>query len=244
MRAPVKPWQDMWWSGAAQNGWGLSVVQHGDVLFCVLYAYDATGKPVWYVMPGGQWNAAKTVYSGPLYLPRGAPYTAYDRAKLAVGEPVGTASIAFGDPARVALDYTIEGVAGRKMIERQAFGPADTYPAPAVGDMWWGGAQQNGWGIAVLQQYRTLFSVWFTYDASGAPTWFVMPSGYWSDANTYEGRIFRTTGAPWVGRVYDRDALKYHDVGAYRMRFAGDNASFEYVIEGQAGAMPLTRQPF
>jgi hypothetical protein len=244
VRASAKPWQDMWWSGAAENGWGLSLVQHGDVLFSVLYAYDAAGKPIWYVMPGGHWNDGKTVYSGPLYLPRGSPYAAYDRSKLAVGEPVGTASLAFGDPARVALDYSIDGVAGRKMIERQAFGPADTYPTPALGDMWWGGPEQNGWGIAVLQQYRTLFSAWFTYDASGAPTWYVMPSGYWSDAGTYEGRIFRTTGSPWLGRVYDRAALKYHDVGAFRMRFAGDNASFEYVIEGQAGAMPLTRQPF
>jgi hypothetical protein len=110
--------------------------------------------------------------------------------------------------------------------------------------MWWGGLQQNGWGMAVLQQYRTLFSIWFTYDASGAPTWFVMPAGYWSDAQTYEGRIYRAAGASWLGRAYDPAVFRTTDVGTFRLRFAGDNATFDYMIEGKGGTLPLTRQPF
>jgi hypothetical protein len=247
-RFPVKlsaaPWQDMWWAGHEENGWGLSVVQHRDVLFSVIYAYDGAGKPVWYVMPGGKWNDAKTVFSGPLYVPHGSAYSAYDPSKFVVGEPVGSASLAFGDPDNVLLDYAIDGVAGRKVISRQPFGPSDVSGGLTVGDMWWGGPQQNGWGMAVLQQYRTLFSVWFTYDATGAPTWLVMPSGYWSDAGTYEGRVYRTAGSTWLGRAYDPAALRLADVGTFRMRFAGDNATFEYSIEGKSGAMSLTRQPF
>jgi hypothetical protein len=247
-RFPVKlsaaPWQDIWWAGHEENGWGLSVVQHRDVLFSVIYAYDAAGKPVWYVMPGGKWNDAKTVFSGPLYVPRGSSYTAYDASKFVVGEPVGSASLAFGDPNNVLLDYSIDGATGRKAISRQPFGPSDTAGGVTVGDMWWGGPQQNGWGIAVLQQYRTLFAVWFTYDASGAPTWLVMPSGFWSDAQTYEGRIYRATGTTWLGPAYDPAAFKTFDVGTFHMRFAGDNATFEYLVEGKSGTMPLTRQPF
>jgi hypothetical protein len=214
------------------------------MLFSVIYAYDAAGKPVWYVMPGGTWNAAKTVFSGALYKPRGTPYSAYDVSKFVVGEPIGTASLAFGDPNNVVLDYAIEGASGRKLISRQPFGPADAAGGVAVGDMWWGGLEQNGWGLAVLQQYRTLFSVWFTYDASGAPTWLVMPSGYWSGAGTYEGRIYRTAGSTWLGRAYDPAAFKLEDLGTFRMRFAGDNATFDYVIEGRSGTLPLARQPF
>jgi hypothetical protein len=60
MTAPANPLKDMWWSGSAENGWGMSIVQHDDVLFGVIYAYDAGGKPTWFVMPGGDWNAAKT----------------------------------------------------------------------------------------------------------------------------------------------------------------------------------------
>lgn len=247
-RYPVKlsatPWQDMWWAGQGESGWGMSVVQHRDVLFSVIYAYDAAGTPVWYVMPGGTWDAGRTRFSGALYKPRGTPYGAYDASKFVVGEPVGNASLDFTDAGNVVLDYSIEGASGRKAISRQPFGPADSPPAPAVGDMWWGGAQQNGWGMAVLQQYRTLFCVWFTYDATGTPTWLVMPAGYWSDASTYEGRVYRTVGSTWLGRAYDPASFRTIDVGAFRMRFAGDNATFDYLIEGKGGTMPLTRQPF
>lgn len=244
MKLSATPWQDLWWAGHGENGWGLSVVQHRDMLFSVIYAYDAAGRPVWYVMAGGTWNAAKTVFSGPLYKPRGSPYSAYDISKFVVGEPVGSASLAFGDPNNVLLDYSIEGVSGRKSISRQPFGPADTPGGLAVADMWWGGPQQNGWGMAVLQQYRTLFAVWFTYDAAGAPTWLVMPSGYWSDASTYEGRVYRTNGSTWLGRPYDPATFKLADIGTFRLRFAGDNATFDYLIEGKSASLPLSRQPF
>ena len=100
------------------------------------------------------------------------------------------------------------------------------------------------WGIAALQQYRTLFVVWFTYDEAGKPTWFVMPDGLWRDSATFEGRVYRASGAPWLGGPYDASAFKTVDVGLFRLRFTGDTASFEYTIEGRSGTMPLTRQPF
>ncbi len=247
-RFPVKlsaaPWQDLWWSGMAENGWGMSVVQHRDMLFSVIYAYDATGQPTWYVMSGGAWNAAHTVFSGALYRPHGAPYGAYDASAFAAGAPVGSASIDVTDTANVQLDYTIDGVSGHKAIARQAFGPATNAAVPDVGDMWWGGPSQNGWGIAVLQQYATLFCAWFTYDASGAPTWFVMPSGAWTDAQTWEGRIYRATGSRWLGALYDPNALRMTDVGSFRLRFAASGATFDYSIDGVAGTLPLVRQPF
>ena len=244
VQAPAAPWQDLWWGGASEDGWGLSVVQHGGALFSVVYAYDGEGKPTWYVMPGGTWNAAHTVYSGPLFLPHGTPYTSYDATLLVAGSAVGDASLDFTDPANVALSYTIDGVAGRKAISREPFGPVDASGGIAVGDMWWGGPEQNGWGVAVLQQYRTLFAVWFTYDSSGTPTWFVMPSGSWSDAQTWQGRIYRTTGSPWVGRPYDKSLFASTDVGSFRLRFSGDAATFDYVIDGHGGSIPLQRQPF
>ncbi|HXN16033.1 MAG TPA: hypothetical protein VN878_06630 [Usitatibacter sp.] len=244
MRSPPTPWQDLWWSGISENGWGMSVVQHRDMLFAVIYAYDAAGKPTWYVMPGGQWNEAHSAFSGVLYVPRGSPYYAYDAAHFVVPPPIGSATLTFSDLNNVVLDYAIGGVSGRKAITRQAFGPADVTQPPGIGDMWWGGSTQNGWGIAVLQQYRSLFSVWFTYDENGAPTWFAMPSGSWSDAKTWEGRLYRSTGSPWLGSSYDPAALRVFDVGRFRMRFDTDSATFDYVIEGRAGTIALTRQSF
>ncbi len=243
--APPSPMQDMWWAGAAENGWGMSVVQHGDTLFSVIYAYDAAGKPIWYVMPGGAWNEAKTAFIGALYVPTGTPYSAYDASKLVVNSSVGTATLTFTTASRGALDYTINGVSGRKTISRQLFGPVDEgAPLKGLGDMWWGGEQQNGWGIALLQQYKTLFGVWFTYDAAGAPTWFVMPSGRWATLDSYEGRIYRTTGSPWLGQAYDANLLKPVDVGSFRFKFTGDAAAFEYTIDARPGTIPLVRQEF
>jgi hypothetical protein len=236
--------QDMWWAGSAENGWGMSVVQHGDMIFAVIYAYDAEGKPTWYVMPGGAWNEAKTAFSGALYSPTGTPYSAYDASKLAVNAPVGQATLAFATAGSAALDYTINGVEGHKAITRQAFGPEATGGLAGLGDMWWGGAAQNGWGIAVLQQYRSLFAVWFTYGADGSPTWFVMPAGHWSSPSAFEGRLYRTTGSPWLGTAYDASRIAPIDVGTFKFTFAGDRATFDYVIDGTPGTMPLERQGF
>lgn len=241
---PANPLQDMWWAGREENGWGMSVVQHASTLFSVIYAYDAAGKPIWYVMPGGTWDSTRTSFSGPVYLPRGTPWSAYDASRFVPGAPVGHVTLAFFDANSAALDYTIDGVSGRRGIQRQVFAQDDPTASADVGDMWWGGFAQNGWGIAVIKQHRTLFSVWFTYDADGAPTWFVMPAGFWSDANTWEGHIYRTTGSPWVGRAYDVNALKVFDIGAFRYRFGIEGATFDYIIDGRSGTMALARQPF
>ena len=246
MRAPANPWTDMWWAGFAENGWGMSVVQHDGMLFNVIYAYDASGKPTWYVMPGGSWNEAKTAFHGALYRPHGTPFSSYDPARFVVGEAVGEATLTMVDGGTLTLDYSIGGASGRKTVTRQLFGPQDT-PALAGdhADMWWGGAKQNGWGIALLQQYRTLFGVWFTYDGDGAPTWFVLPSGFWSSPGTYEGRMFRTTGSPWPGARYDATAFRSTDVGPFKLRFAADgSATLDYAVDGRGGSLSLARQPF
>jgi hypothetical protein len=236
--------QDMWWGGGAETGWGMSIVQHNDVLFSVLFVYDAQGAPVWYVMPGGTWNEERTAYTGALYLPHSAPYFAYDVARFRVGSPVGQATITFADRQKAALDYTIDGITARKDITRMPFGPRDPTNFGSHGDMWWGGPSQDGWGIAILQQYATLFSVWFTYDEAGAPRWFPMPSGSWTDLTTYEGRLYRTRGDPWVGRAYDARVLETIDVGAFRLRFGDNAASFDYSVGGRTGTLPLVRLPY
>jgi hypothetical protein len=243
--APPSPLQDMWWAGAPENGWGMSVVQHRDLLFSVVYAYDDAGKPVWYVMPAGKWNEAKTAFTGALYLPTGTPYSAYDASKLVVNAPVGSATLTFNGASRAVFEYTIAGISGRKTLARQPFGPAESgAPLKGLGDMWWGGAQQNGWGIAVLQQYKSLFAVWFTYDAQGKPTWFVMPAGHWDTMDSYAGRLFRATGSAWLGVQYDPTKLEAIDVGSFRFRFSGDTATFDYTIDGAPGTLPLMRQGF
>ncbi len=236
--------QDLWWSGTAENGWGMSIIQHGDMLFANVYVYDSAGRPMWLVIPGGAWNAAHTAFTGALYIPHGSPFYAYDVSRFNIGTAVGTATFTFSGENNAVFDYTINGVAGRKNITRLAFGRPETLGASALGDLWWGGVAQNGWGITVLQQLRTLFSLWYTYDASGAPTWYVMPGGEWTSSETYEGRIYRAVGSAWVGATYDPGQHRTIDLGSYRLRFAGGSATLEYTIDGRSGSVPLTRLGF
>jgi hypothetical protein len=241
---PAPNWQDMWWVGDAENGWGVSIVQHRDLLFAVIYAYDDLGKPTWFVIPGGTWNAAKTEFSGAAFVPTGSPYYAYDREKFLVGPSVGNIRLTFSGTDNATLDYTLSGKSGRKNLERHRFSAPALAETQGVGDMWWGGPTQDGWGIAVLQQYGTLFTTWFTYDATGAPTWYVMPGGKWTDSQTYDGRVYRASSSPWLGAAYDASKFKTVDVGTYRLRVSGDTGTFDYTVEGRSGSIPLTRFPF
>jgi hypothetical protein len=234
--------QDMWWS-PYQNGWGMSLVTHSNSVFGTLYVYDASGNPAWYVMPSGAWDMTHSIYTGALYAPSGAPFFAYDASRLKVGSSVGSVTLTFQDYNHAVLDYVIGGMAGRKLVTREMFSDGVGMQQDRS-DLWWGGMAQNGWGITVRQQGSTLFSVWYTYDASGAPTWYVMPGGTWTVASTYEGHLYRTTGSPWVGHDYDSAKLQVIDAGTYRIRFTGDGASLDYTADGHSGSLPLTREPF
>jgi hypothetical protein len=221
----------------------MSLVQHNGTLFGAMYIYDANGKPTWLVMPSGTWDSTHTIYTGSLYTPMGSPFFGYDASHLVVGNAMGSVTITFQDANDAILDYTINGISGRKLITREIFANGSVV-APDRSDLWWGGLPQNGWGITILQQASTLFPVWFTYDANGAATWYVMPGGTWTSTDTYEGHIYRTTGAAWIGHDYDPTKLQVFDVGTYRIQFNGDAASFGYTVDGHTGAIPLVREPF
>lgn len=235
---------DLWWAGPQENGWGVSIVQHGETLFAVLYVYDDGRQPTWYVMSGGSWDASHTTYTGDVYAPHGASFFQYNAACFSVGASVGTVAFTFSGETAAILDYSIRGATGRKAISRQPFGPPAVAQTPGLADMWWGGPEQNGWGIAVLQQSDSLFAVWFTYDGAGMPRWFVMPEGAFTGPGTYEGTLYRTNGAAWLGVAYDASSLEVTGVGPYKLQLTGPSPRFEYTIDGVSGSMALARQPF
>ena len=238
-------YQDLWWGGVQENGWGMSITQHGSTIFAAMYIYDAQGQPLWVVLPGGVWNAGFTAYSGALYIPSGSWFGNYDVTRFVPGASVGTATIAFNGANAATLSYTINGVAGTKSVQRQLFGPQDSTPVATYGDLWWGGAAQNGWGVAINQQYRSLFTVWYTYDATGKTVWYVVPAGSWTAANVYSGTAYRTTGSAWLGAPYDAARLNARPVGNVTFTFTDLNNGFmSYNIDGVAGSKPITRQPF
>ncbi len=239
---------DMWWVGSSENGWGVSITQHGMTQFAVLYVYDNAGKPIWYSMPGGTWNAAGNAYTGMLYQPTSSPFSAYDASQFRPGgsgnAAVGTATITYTGASTATLTYTINGISGSKAIIRQAFATDDGQAKLQVNDMWWAGLPENGWGINIAQQGRVLFPVWYTYDSAGRDTWFAMPGGVWN-GSSYTGDLYTTISSGWLGTNYNPSQFVVTKVGTMTLDFSdSSNAVMTYTVNGLTQRKAITRQPF
>lgn len=240
-------YSDMWWAGDAEDGWGMSIQQHGNIQFVAIYVYDNAGKPTWYVLPNGTWNASFTTYTGDIYQPTSAPLNNYTPTLFVVPPKVGSISIAFASASTATMQYTINGQSGTKSISRQVFGKG-TAPL-IVGDMWWVGETENGWGINLVQQAGAVFAVWYTYGTDGKPTWFVLPDGNWS-GNTYSGTIYSTVSSAWLGVTYDKRLFTFAIAGTLSFNFANaNNATMNYSFTGGPFAgttqvKSIVRQPY
>jgi hypothetical protein len=117
-------------------------------------------------------------------------------------------------------------------------------PVASVGDLWWAGSTENGWGLSITQHRDTLFSVFYVYDQSGNPVWYVMPGGSWNPAhNAYSGPLYFPRGSHFgaysasafvVGPSVGNATITFRDAG---------RATVTYTINGQAGTKEITRQP-
>jgi hypothetical protein len=219
-------YSDMWWGGSTEDGWGMSIQQHGNTQFNALYVYDNAGKPTWYVLPTGTWNSTFTTYTGAIYQPTSAPLNNYTKAAFVVPPSPGSVTLTFTSASTATMQYTINGQSGTKSISRQVFGKGS---APMnVGDMWWVGSVEDGWGINLVQQAGAVFAVWYTYGSDGKPTWFVLPDGAWA-GNTYSGTLYSTTGSAWLGTNYNKNLLAVATAGTLSFNFANaNNATMNY----------------
>jgi hypothetical protein len=243
---PAAPdYQDLWWVGYEENGWGISIVQHGDVLFVIVFAYDAQGQPTWYVMPGGSWNATRDTYSGVLYSPRGRPHGEHMASNLVVGAPVGTLLLTFYDTMNARAAMRFGGTETIKLIERQFFGVRDERVTGRYGDIWWAGAARSGWGFVLQQQYASMFALMFTYGTDGKPVWYTMPSITQTSNEVFRGPVHKTASSPWPAG-YDPNLLVAPDVGEFRVEFTGGGtgATFDFIAEGRTNRFTISRQPF
>lgn len=117
--APFANFTDLWYN-AGESGWGLSLVQHAsNSLFGVWYTYDAAGKPLWVVMPGGQWTSAST-FTGTLYITSGPLPHVFNPTQVRTNQ-VGTGTVTFSSANNGTWAWTINGQSGSKAITRQGF---------------------------------------------------------------------------------------------------------------------------
>ena len=112
------PYAGLWWGGASQDGWGLSVSQQGDTVFATWYTYDANGEPQWFYMTAAR-NAAGH-YAGPLYRTSGAPWmgvAAYDGSKTH-SIAAGTLDLVFKDGQSGTMTATVGSTTIIQAIQR------------------------------------------------------------------------------------------------------------------------------
>ena len=244
-----------WWGGTTENGWGMTLNQHGDRVFGVVYFYDATGEPTWAVMPGGTWNSDYTSWTADVYSPTGSPYSSYDPSQLVAGSPTGTMTLTFANPNSITASYRLGysqwsagGVPattyGQKALMPLILNSGANPSGLAVPDMWWGGPAQNGWGMSVNQRDSEVFAAWYTYGEDRRPTWFIVTGNAWT-GNTLSAPILRVRGSPWLGVPYDPNAMQVSTAGQSTMSFNdASSGSFAYATGAANASKPIVRQPF
>ena len=112
-------YQGLWWN-ANESGWGVSLTQQFGVIFAAWYTYDATGKPVWYVVSNCPVVGAGC--TGALYrVTGGEPLTTNWNGTNPVNE-VRSLTYAFSDAANGTINYVIDGVVtANRTIARQIY---------------------------------------------------------------------------------------------------------------------------
>jgi hypothetical protein len=111
-------------------------------------------------------------------------------------------------------------------------------------DLWWNPAE-SGWGLNLVQHPSgTIFGVWYTYDADGKRTWFVLPSGSWSSGNVYSGPLYATAGPAYNG-PFNPALVQRTLVGSATLTFTDSaNGTFAFSVNGVGGVKAITRIPY
>ena len=118
-------------------------------------------------------------------------------------------------------------------------------PAADYTDLWWNPGE-SGWGLKLIQHpSRNMFGVWYTYEADGTRTWFVMPGGSWTATNTFSGTLYATSGPGFTAQPFDPNQVQSRAVGTATITFSdANNGTFSYSVDGVAGTKSISRQPF
>ena len=234
-------YQGLWWAGQNESGWGMSLTQHGDILFVAMYTYDEAGLPIWYVITNCP--VTPSGCSGDIYRVNGGtpptvPWTGQGRILTKVG--IGT--LAFSNSSSGTFTFNINNIAGFKAITQQIFGNSANSPAFDYTDLWWN-PTESGWGVSLTQQSNIIFAAWYTYDAAGKPIWYVATNCP-ATATGCTAPVYQFTGgAPLTSQW--RGVNPANEVGRVTFAFSDPaNGTMSYTINGVTSSRVITRQVY
>ncbi len=118
--SPAGNYQDLWWGGLAESGWGINITHQGDILFATWFTYDANGRGMWIVMSAGR-KVSSGVYTGELFRTTGTSFSQPWNPNNLTVPPVGTGTFTFSGNDNGRFDYTVNGITQSKAIIRQVY---------------------------------------------------------------------------------------------------------------------------
>ncbi|MEP7328794.1 MAG: peptidylprolyl isomerase, partial [Betaproteobacteria bacterium] len=225
-------YQGLWWN-ANESGWGMSLTQHGDIIFSAIYTYDAAGKPIWYVITNCP--VTPTGCTGDIYRVNGgtAPTVPWTGAGRQLTK-VGTGTLDFASASAGTFSFSIDGVAGSKAITQQIFATGATAPTIDYTDLWWN-QNESGWGVSLTQQFGTIFAAWYAYDTAGNPVWYVATNCPVTSAGC-TGDLYQVTGGAPLTATW-KPVNPATMVGTVTFTFTDAvNGSMNYSINGVAAS--------
>ena len=232
--------QGLWWN-PSESGWGLSLTQHGNILFVAAYTYDDAGLPIWYVITNCP--VTPTGCSGDLYrVNGGTPPTVPWGGAGRVLTKVGTGNLGFTNIDNGSFNFTINNVSGSKNITRQIFASGTSAPAVDYTDLWWN-PNESGWGVSLTQQFGTIFAAWYTYDATGKAIWYAATNCPATTAGC-TGTLYQFSGGAPLTATW-RSVNPAVPVGSVTFAFSDPaNGTMSYSINGVTSSRVITRQVF
>jgi cyclophilin family peptidyl-prolyl cis-trans isomerase len=233
-------YQGLWWN-ANQSGWGMSLTQHGNLIFAAIYTYDAAGQPAWYVIPNCP--LINSGCTGDIYRVTGgtSPLVAWNGSAKDVVK-AGSGTLTFASTTAGNFDFTLNGVTASKAITLQPLATGTTPPAVDYTDLWWN-ESESGWGVSLTQQFGIIFAAWYTYDNTGKPVWYVVPNCPVVGSGC-SGELYRVTGgapitAAWTG------TSPAVSVGSVTFTFTSATAgTMNYSLSGTMLSRAIVRQTY
>ncbi len=233
-------YQGLWWN-ANESGWGMSITQHGNMIFVAVYTFDDAGLPTWYVIPNCP--VSTTNCTGDLYKVTGgtSPTAAWNGAGKVVTK-VGAGTLSFNNTSSANFNFIINNVAGSKAITQQVFATGTTPPAVDYTDLWWN-PNESGWGVSLTQQFGMIFAAWYTYDATGKPVWYVVPNCPVSGAGC-TGSLYQVTGGESLTTTWNGTNTPTV-VGSATFGFSNaSSGTMSYTLNGVSSSRAIGRQAF
>ena len=123
-------WRNDMWFLARESGWGLNVIEQGNVLFATLFVYDAQRRPRWYVASDLVAQApdrsdGAVAYAGALYESTGPYFGGAFNAAAVTRRQVGQMNFFASADGTGQLTYSVDGVTVSKPLQRFAFRKQD-----------------------------------------------------------------------------------------------------------------------